>query len=370
MLLKRLLTAFAAVSLLPAAAQMTVEEHLADFDFAVRQVEENYAGYPARMKTAQDEYRQLKARLAEEVARKGRPGYDAAGELFGWFGDFHLRTAMASALKYQRPRADYGEMEYAPRNTATYVDGQTYLIRVASFDADAEQLAWIEMAAQCFASSGCENLVIDLRGNSGGRDTAYEPLLKLVYERPGLTDGVVLRVSEDHVAYLRREADARGDASLAALADRMAAADTEFIPMNDGTKRPVVLYERIEPQPRKTAILIDGRVASSAEQFLLDARACSSRVRVYGRDNTLGCLDFSNVLRVDLPNSGITCWVPMTCSCRVPEGRGIDADGIAPDVRIPLPLPEQLTDNVDTWVCWAANDLKGEVSAKKNRKRN
>ena len=37
-----------------------------------------------------------------------------------------------------------------------------------------------------------------------------------------------------------------------------------------------------------------------------------------------------------------------------------EAAGIAPDVRIPLPLPEVLTDNVDTWTLWVAEDMKTE----------
>ena len=37
-----------------------------------------------------------------------------------------------------------------------------------------------------------------------------------------------------------------------------------------------------------------------------------------------------------------------------------EAAGIAPDVRIPLPLPEVLTDNVDAWTLWVAEDMKTE----------
>lgn len=49
----------------------------------------------------------------------------------------------------------------------------------------------------------------------------------------------------------------------------------------------------------------------------------------------------------------------MTRSCRLPD-KGIDQTGIAPDVRIPLPLPETLTDNVDTWTLWVAKELEKE----------
>lgn len=32
--------------------------------------------------------------------------------------------------------------------------------------------------------------------------------------------------------------------------------------------------------------------------------------------------------------------------------------GIAPDVIIPLPFARKLTDNIDDWVLWVAEDLK------------
>ena len=71
----------------------------------------------------------------------------------------------------------------------------------------------------------------------------------------------------------------------------------------------------------------------------------------------MGCLDFSNVRRVDLPSSGISTGIPMTVSRRLPN-QGIDETGIAPDVRITLPLPKKLTDNVDEWILWVANEMK------------
>ena len=47
----------------------------------------------------------------------------------------------------------------------------------------------------------------------------------------------------------------------------------------------------------------------------------------------------------------------MTVSHRLPD-RGIDKTGIAPDVRLDLPYPTELTDNIDEWVLWIAQDLK------------
>ena len=49
--------------------------------------------------------------------------------------------------------------------------------------------------------------------------------------------------------------------------------------------------------------------------------------------------------------------MPMSRAFGLPE-TGIDATGIAPDVRIDLPLPAKLTDNVDEWVIWVAEQLE------------
>lgn len=110
--------------------------------------------------------------------------------------------------------------------------------------------------------------------------------------------------------------------------------------------------------PRRAALIVDGRVASSGEQLVLEVRASSRRTTVYGQDNTLGCLDYSNCEILYFPRDTAR-WmiVPVTRSNGFPQGAA-STGRIAPDVRIPLPLPRTLTDNVDPWVEWVAGDLK------------
>ena len=90
-------------------------------------------------------------------------------------------------------------------------------------------------------------------------------------------------------------------------------------------------------------------------------RAISKRTTIYGRENTYGCLDISNFRSVNLPYSTITITIPTTVSHRLPD-RGIDKEGISPDVRLDLPYPTELTDNIDEWVLWIAQDLKQRAS--------
>lgn len=357
-LLTLLLTTLGVVALSPVRAQLTTDDHLTDFDFALRQVEANYAGFPSKMEAGnRAEYQLLKARLAEEVAAHGRAGYDAAGELFGWFGDRNLCTTLSSMTKYQRPQSAYASAKFAPQNTATQVDGKTYLIRVVSFDEGEELRSWIEAAAACCGT--CENIIVDLRFNDGTCNAAYEPLLRAVYDRPGSVTGGEIRVSEDNLASVRAEAEAQGDIWSRELVQRMESATTEFVPMSDTRVVPIV-FDEMPAVHRRVAILVSGVTAAAAEQFILDARACNSRTTVYGAEPTAGCVDFQRVREVDMPRSGVTCRVPMTRSYRVAEGKGLNDGGIIPDATVDLPLPAVVGDRADEWVCWVANDLASD----------
>lgn len=357
-----LLSVAAILALLPAVAQTDAAAQMADYEFAVRQVEENYAGYPTKItEETRPQYEALRERLRRQVRDEARAGYEAAAELFGWFSDYHLRVESYSD-PYLPPRADYDAMDYAPQRIARSIDADTYLIRVPSFDSD--EAEWIEGAAASYAASGCPYLIVDIRGNGGGRDGTYRPLLELLYDSPGKADNVELRATPEHETFLRRAiAEANGDLDwLRPVADSVAAHRSAFVPFPEDNN--ALVCDTVAPLPLRAAILIDGNVASSAEQFLLDVASCSRRTTLYGRDHTLGCLDYSNIRYVELPRSGVTCCVPMTRSCRVAEGRGIDAGGIAPDVCIPLPFPAKLTDNVDEWVVWTAGNMKTETKEK------
>ena len=120
-------------------------------------------------------------------------------------------------------------------------------------------------------------------------------------------------------------------------------------------------YDSISSKPIKAAIIIDRLVSSSAEQMLLELKATSYRTTIYGQDNTLGCIDFSNTRpAAQLPNCNAMLFIPMTRSIRIANGNCIDETGIKPDVSIQLPLPNKLTDNVDEWTVWVAHDLEKE----------
>ena len=113
-----------------------------------------------------------------------------------------------------------------------------------------------------------------------------------------------------------------------------------------------------EPQVHKAAIIIDNGTASAGEapvRFVRNHAKC--RAKVYGKEGTHGCEWSGNCNEVRLPHSNITLRYPMTVDANLDAHCKERNPSLKPDVIIPLPYPEQLTDNIDSWVLWVAKKM-------------
>ena len=357
-LLNTVLFLFIAVLAWAQEPELTVEQHLEDYDYAVKYIEDNYAGFPSKViESTRADYEAMKNRLREQVVNGERPGYDAVAEYTAWFYDSHLRVhfnRLENGVRTnitehysKKKRIHYeGFMEYAPKPVACKVTDKTFLIRFPTCDRSLLDMNWVKNSIKLFKKSNCENLIIDIRNNGGGADAMFKPYLQLLYDHEGMTSGVEYRNTPENLNY----------EYLPAIAKKLAAQNpgAEFLTTMENE---IIRYKKIDETVRKAAIIIDNNVASAGEQMLLQVRACSNRTTVYGRDNTDGCLDYSNVKYVDFLHFDHVFGVPMSRRLGLPEG-AIDATGIAPDVRIDLPLPARLSDNIDEWVIWVAEQLE------------
>ena len=172
-----------------------------DFDSVVYVVENGYA--PFKFKVTDEnrkEYEALKKSLVKDIKEQKRSWQDAVCAYVGWFGDYHLYVYGDEEIynlysKYERPRIDYYSLisEYSPAFMSCKVDEETWLLRAPSFSNSAEI---IEEYVNEYKASGCPNLIVDIRGNGGGNDVGYWPLLELLYDGyKGPRDGVVDRFS-------------------------------------------------------------------------------------------------------------------------------------------------------------------------------
>ena len=351
------LAAAAVLCLLPAGAQTPAGNAVSDFGYAVGVVERAYAGYPDKTAGREAEYAALKARLQSEISGD-RDVYDAIAEYLGWFDDSHLQTPGAEAYRAKSLRRDTdyaGRMKrYDPQFMHCRVDEDTYLIRFPSCDLTDAEIAGVRAAVAVYCASGCENLVVDIRGNMGGSDNAYEPLLKLLYDHEGTEDAMEYRVSDIAIAHVREFVGntERGRRKVACM-ERTPAG--EFL---EEGKTYRIRYDSVSLVPRRAALIVDGRVASSGEQLVLEVRASSRRTTVYGQDNTLGCLDYSNCEILYFPRDTAR-WmiVPVTRSKRIPAGRVVRGHveaGLAGIVRTKFPGAEVLMGTSTAGIAHAA----------------
>lgn len=340
--------------------ETSISNSLECYNFGIRQLEENYAGFPWIVTDERrPEYEQVKKEYQDSIAMGVMYGPVGVTEMCCFMQDFHLGCSFrmwSNRFPMNWPTYKQEMEEYDPKPVAQKLDDQTFLLRFPSCMGDDDYVKWTWDAVEQFRQSGCENLVLDIRGNGGGADWQYYPIYQLLYKQPGKTHGVMMRNSQENRDLWKPWAE--NNEELTALLDSAQVhADEPWFAITNEVEEKVL--DKVDPhRPKKAAIIIDRSVGSSGEQLLLDVRAVAPDVKFYGRDNSLGCIDISNVVAVQLPHVPNSIHIPTTVSMRVLKGENlIDGHGIEPDVRMDLPLPKKLTDNIDEWVYWVAKHM-------------
>jgi hypothetical protein len=182
-------------------------------------------------------------------------------------------------------------------------------------------------------------LVIDVRGNQGGGDNTYMPILPLLFTDTITTVAGSVLSSPANIAYYERFLDPAGVNSPTWVVEMLA--DMRAQPGAQIALPPSTLaYDDVRPYPRAIAILLDGVAASSTETFLLKARQ-SSKVRLFGQPSA-GIVDYLNPAHHPL-GCGVVLQAPtIRRSLRLPAD-AIDNIGIAPDVLLPWNEPDPIT---------------------------
>ncbi len=185
------------------------------------------------------------------------------------------------------------------------------------------------------------NLIVDVRGNGGGSDSSYEPLLPWLLSDETATVGAEwlstpanIRGQEQLCARIA-PGDALCEKDAKAAVTRMRSVEPgQYINQDDAG---VVQFERVKQaerkRPSRIAILVDGRCASSCEEFLLIARQSFS-VKLVGQPS-FGSLDYSNLRPYDLPSGQRVLWYATSRSLRLPD-YPVDLAGIPPDIYLPV----------------------------------
>ena len=180
-------------------------------------------------------------------------------------------------------------------------------------------------------------LIVDLRCNKGGNDQSFDALMALTYSRPYLTHGVEQYATPDFLDFFKdiiaHEPQSEWRDYLQELTDSMENHLGDYV-LRPGMQRlQLVQRDTVYQNPRRIGLLIHGRNASSAEQYILEAKE-SEKVVLFGNERTSGTLDLSNVFAITSPSGWLKLYIPTTRSCRWPD-IVIDGKGIAPQIPIP-----------------------------------
>ena len=231
--------------------------------------------------------------------------------------------------------------------------------RVPSCQGQDPTFQWFTDAVKQYQISGCDNLIIDVRGNPGGSDAMWDPIVPLLFDhKPTSPEYTLFRNTPKNLTFYQRILDEYSDDEIAKLLiENCSRSSDEMVKIeedSDDADFP------ISSLPKKAAIVIDKSTGSSAESLVRFAKMyCdTARTKIYGKENTWGAQYSGNIIGTPLPNSQIWVYYPTCVSSLFLSDDSNGSSGLSPDVRINLPYPKTLTDNCDEWILWIANQLK------------
>ena len=343
----------------------SIQKAFETFDFAIDATERNNAIFPVLMRNGfADEYNAMKDSLFARMMRAEISVDEAVSRYIYWFyKDFDRHTNCGASFfrKLQSETlVDYSKhiAKYAPEPVGCKVNADTYLLRLPSCAGVVPTWEWLNKKADEFKQSGCKYLILDLRGNGGGSDH-YSELFTKFFGSTGLkqVEHSYIRNSFENRKVLKMWCEEMDNV------DHIKSVYAEALRAEEGSLITWSLLEAgtdvYEPLVRKGAIIVDNMSASAGESpvgFVHSHNGC--RAKVYGKERTMGCEQSGNCIPIRLPHSNIELNCPMTVPDSFEEACKERNPGHKLDVIIPLPYPEQLTDNIDSWVLWVAKKMR------------
>jgi len=308
-----------------------------EFVFLQGYMEKNYAGFRDKVNAGNRvAYDSMTASLYRRAVSIGKPGVCLAlmRQWLGFFRDAHNYLSEVAPARETGLAATH--VVVATRVVAAVqarqLSDQTLYIGIASFGEENAAAIDSLLKADSALLRTSPNLIIDVRGNGGGSDFSYEPLMPLLYTDPVHGIGVDVLATADNIKSWSSVLDDKYISGWTRFSVQNKIAAMKAHPGGWVSITPDLTATRREVRafPHRIVILIDSGCASTTEQFLLEAMQ-SRKVTLMGQ-HTEGVLDYSNVRDVPLSCMPFTLHYATTRSRRIDAGKGIDNIGLQPGV--------------------------------------
>ncbi|AEV98033.1 hypothetical protein A4D02_14660 [Niastella koreensis] len=231
--------------------------------------------------------------------------------------------------------AAYPVNKPSPVIDARSLSANTFYIKMASFGQAAKRPIDSILKANEQLLNTIPNLILDLRDNGGGGDECWWPFIPYCYTNPYNDVGADLLVSDSTIAFCKKQLENKRLSKseidyCTRIIARMESAKGPWVTSDEDK---VVTSFTEKAFPKKVIIIADRWCGSSTEEFLLMAKQ-SKKVTIVG-ENTVGNLDYSNIMTTPFSCLPYTLVYATTRSHRIDLGQGIDNVGIAPNIYLP-----------------------------------
>lgn len=236
-------------------------------------------------------------------------------------------------------RRDGTPVQYTAKKSHKTVSSEvmsekTFYIKISTFNqANAKSIDSL-FKANRQAIINRKNMILDLRGNGGGADFSYDPIIDYIYTDSIRNIGADVFSSEDNIDGWRvllnmNDIPEATKIFVRKLISDMKAHKNQFVSITEDS---YVKRDTTETYPEKIAILIDKGCGSTTEEFLLTARQ-SKKVILMGQ-HSAGVLDYANMRGKKMQYLPYALYYATSRSRRVDRGEGIDNKGIAPQILL------------------------------------
>lgn len=233
-------------------------------------------------------------------------------------------------------------LEKLPYTHFERISSKTNLICLPNFAIENIRLVDNFIAENDSLIRNTENLIVDIRNNSGGTGRVYANLTPYFYTNPIKAFEGLYKSSDDIIEFYKRELE---DSTISQNEYRRTSMLIERLKKNKGKLidfDPVTFYRQdsIFPFPKRIAIIINGNCMSAAELFLLGFKQ-SKKTIIFGQ-RTKGAIDYPNMLI----NQPLLCnffnYSFAMSKRKNAEKKPIDNIGIPPDIQLNGPEREWL----------------------------
>lgn len=268
----------------------------------------------------------------------------AIGQNYAQVASLWLKR-LAPALTTEEDVQDFFKMQNARSPYMKQLGDSTLYFRIPSFELSQKKAIDSVLSAYKDILAKTPNLIIDIRGNGGGGDYAFNSIIPYLKTNPISTPGVDYLSTPlnnqrmlDFITkpeYKTLFTDEQKQ-FLKQSYDTLQQHVGTFVHLNEPVKAPSETTTAPKAYPRQVGIIIDGGVGSTAEQFLLAAKQ-SKKVKLFGI-TTYGALDIANMYAVKSPCNDYELGYGLSRSKRIPQYI-LDDRGIQPDYFISNETP-------------------------------